>query len=817
MRTFIADLRYGLRLIARNPSFSAVVILTLGLAIGANTAIFSVVNGVLFEPLPYRDPERLVRIWGTWNPSDATLEPQRSGNVNPVDALDWRDENRTFQSLALLHNSTATLRSGSSEPLELPITRVTANFFPMLGVQPQLGRLFDPGHEQPGNDRVVVLSHGFWQRRFGADSSVLGQTVLLYERPYTIIGVLPEHFRSVQPGSAGNPDLFRPIAIDRQTQGRGGHFMYAFARLRPGVTVAQAQSDIDAIAAGLAERFPGTNSGVSGRVELLYDSIAGPARRPLLILLAAAGFVLLIACVNVANLFLSRSSVRKRELSIRLALGARRKRLFGQLLTESMVLASCGGALGLALSVWLENILTALAGSQLPRLEEVRTDPSVLLFTAAAALVATLLFGFLPSLLASRTNVTDALKEGGRSSTHGRGGKRIAKALVVAEIALSLILLIGAGLMIRSFSGLREADPGIDPRRLVVIDVNLPSARYPEHENVVRFFDQVAERLTAVPGVRSVAAANMVPFGPSHSCDGYSIEGDQPVAGSLLPCAEARIVSGGYFETMGIRVLRGRPILDSDDATTEPVVVVTESMARRFPGGDALGKKIKWGTVASSETWRTVVGVAHDIRHFGMENEPMPEIYTAAAQVRRSGSAVRAIVVRTSVEPEVALPFIREAIWSVDRNLPLNRIALMEDLIAKSLARSRFRTVLVVAFAILALMLAATGIYGVMSYSVTSRTQEFGVLMALGAQQHEVLWSVLRGAAGLTGLGVALGLAGAMTLTPSLGSLLHDVSAIDPLTFIVVPSALALVAMFSSFIPALRATRVDPVVALRYE
>ena len=813
LERFVADLRYGMRLIARNPAFFGVVIFTLALAIGANTAIFSVVNGVLLEPLPYREPERLVKVWGTHDPRKPGVEVLRTGNVNPLDGLDWRERNRAFESLAILHNGSVTLAGAGYDPVQVAASRVTSNFFPMLGVQPRLGRFFDLEHEKLGNHRVAVLSHGLWQDRFGGDPSVIGKTVLIFDVAYTVIGVLPAGFRTVLPRDGAEPEIFRPIALDPATTGRGGHWMQVYARLKPGVTVSQAQSDIEAMSAQLEKEYPDSNKGYSGRVEPLHDAIAGPARRALLILLAAAGFVLLIACVNIANLFLARASGRKRELTIRLALGARRNRLFAQLLTESLVVAVCGATLGLALSVWFEGVLTALAGSQIPRVADVATDSQVLVFTAVTAVAATLLFGFLPALVASKTNLSESLKEGGLRSTHGRGGKKLARALVVAEIALSLVLLIGAGLMIKSFSRMRGADPGIDPRRLIVFNVDLPAARYENNEKIVAFFDQVTERLSAVRGVRSVSAASMVPFEINYSCDGYTFEGDPAMA----DCAEARIVSSNYFDTMGIRVLRGRAIRATDDAKAMPVAVVTESMSAKFPGGDALGKRIKWGPPESENPWLTVVGIVNDVRHFGMENEPKPEVYTAAAQRLDAYNSLETIVIRTSADPELTMPFIREAVRSVDRNLPLNRISLMEDLVAKSMARSRFRTVLVVAFAMLALILAATGIYGVMSYSVTSRTQEFGVLMALGAQQHEVLFGVLRTAAVLTAAGVGLGLAGAMAMTPSLKGLLHNVSATDPLTFIVVPAALALVALSSSFIPALRATRVDPVVALRYE
>ncbi|HVR41811.1 MAG TPA: ABC transporter permease [Thermoanaerobaculia bacterium] len=806
LESMLRDLRYAVRNLARTPGFTFVALATLALGIGANTAIFSIVHAVLLEPLPYDEPHRLVRIYGVYPQSDV-------GNLNPLDVLDWREQNRSFEHIVVLHNSELTVAGeGETEPVRAAVTRVTHDFFSMLGVQPRLGRSFAPEEESVGSHEVAILTHGFWLSWFGGDPGVLSKSIRIGDTAYSIVGVLPPEFRTPHPGHYGEPAIYRPLALDPERTGRGGHFTQAFARLRPEVSLAQAQQEMNALTADLVRRFPDQKTGRSARLAPLTETIVGDYRKSLTVLMIAVGFVLLIACTNVASLFLARAASREREIAVRTAMGAGRMRIIRQLLTESLLVAVAGGAIAVALGAWLAGVLRTAGGAHVPRLADASIDPAVLSFTLAASIGSALLFGTLPAIHLTRRASARSLPEGGRSVAGAREVRRALRVMIVAEVALSIMLLTAAGLLMRSLWRIASVETGFDVDRLAFVRLQISPERYTEDARVWGFYEEIGRRLERHPQIAAAGATNILPFSGGHSCDGYVIEGIPDPPGAMGPCAEVRSVTATYFETMGIPRIAGRLFEPSDRADSAPVVLISRSMASRL-GGNPVGRRLRTGRLEEDQ-WATIVGITEDVKHFGLQEPAQPEIYLLDRQAPYYGMT---LVVRSRGAVESVMPIVRRELRELDPTLPLNRLEPMRELVGRSMGESRLRALLFGGFAAIALLLAAAGIYGVLSHGVANRTRELGVRMALGADQKRLRASILGESLRMTLLGLALGVLGALATARLIESLLFGVSAADPTTFVVVAALLVSVAVAASWIPARRATKVDPMVALRAE
>ncbi len=801
------DLRFGARMLLKQRGFTLIAVLTLSLGIGANTAIFSVVNAVLISPLPYRAPDRLVQVWEHNRPKN-----KPHGPVAPANFLDWKGQNRSFEGLAAYDNFPSFNLTGVGEPERIQGVRVSVGLFSLLGVGAVAGRTFTGEEERRGNHQVALLSNRLWQRRFGADPGLVGRTLSLNDQSFTVVGILPPDFRFLPE----EHEIFVPMVLDGwEAAARGTHPLRVVARLKEGVTLQQAQSEMDQIARRLEQNYPNSNTGVGVNLVPLQEQLVGESRRALLILLGAVAFVLLIACANVANLMLTRAVTRRKEMAVRLALGAGRARLIRQLLTESALLAGTGGIGGLLLSLWSVQVLKTflVQNALLPRGETVALNGRVLVFTLGISLVTGLVFGLAPGLAAAKTDLNEALKEGGRRASGGARDRRLRQALVVGEVALALVLMVGAGLMIQSFLRLRSVDPGFQPENVLAVDISLPNSRYQNGRQVWHFQHQLLERVAALPGVRSVGAAAYLPFSGTHNSWTIQIEGSQsqPAVRYLEP--GWRPVTANYFRTLGIPLVKGREFAAADDDEAAPgAAILNEAAARAcWPGEEPLGNRFK----LEGRNY-TVVGVVKDVKHARLDGNSEPEIYFPYSQLPITWRGMT-VVARTAAAPEQLAAALRSAVQELDKDQPIYNVRTLEGLLAKSVARPQFNLLLLGSFAVLALVLASLGLYGVMSYTVSQRTHEIGIRMAFGAQPRDALRLVIGAGLTLTLIGIATGGLAAFALTRVMESLLFGISATDPLTFAAVAFLLIAVALLACYLPARRATKVDPLVALRCE
>ncbi|MCI0491299.1 MAG: ABC transporter permease [Blastocatellia bacterium] len=809
MNTFLQDLRYGIRMLMKRPVFTVVAVLTLALGIGANTAIFSVVNAVLLRSLPYPHAERIIQLW-----EKSDEQKVYTGSVSPHNFTDWRNQSQSFEYVAAYRYAPFTL-TGGDRPERLNGLMVSSDFLSVMGVQPLLGRDFLPEEDMPGRNRAVILSHGLWQRRFAGNRELIGQTLTLNNESYTVVAVMGQDFRFPR-----SVELWSPLGLDLSRANRGTKFLFTMGRLKPGVTVESARAEMETIARNLEQQYPENNTGIGINLVTLHKEIVGDVELGLWILLGAVLLVLLIACANVANLQLARAAARQKETAIRTALGASPWHLIKQFLTESLLLAFVGGGLGLLLAMWGIDLLATLGQNDIPRIREAGIDGRVLGFTALISLLTSLVFGFAPALQATRVNLNETLKEGDSHSIAGWRGPKASSLLVVAEMALSMVLLVGAGLLINSFLRLQNVDPGFKPENALTMMLSLPQAKYGEPHSQAAFFQQTLQRISTLEGVAEVGAVTDLPFSGSRSRSSFIIEGRSPENESVQWAADVRMVSPGYFSAMGIRLLRGRDLTDRDAKESPGAAVINQTMAERFwPGEDAIGKRIAMGSpeeiaLYGKPFWREVVGIVGDIKHQRLDLANEPEMYFSYLQMPAPSMV---LVVRGTDDSGKLIGAIRSAVQSVDPDQPVSRVMMMDERLAQSISNERLNTWLLAALAALALALAAVGIYGVMSYAVTRSTREIGIRMALGARASDVLRLIVGQGLKLTLLGVTIGAAGAWALTRFMSSLLYEVTATDPLTFAGVSALLVIVALTACYLPARRATRVDPMVALRYE
>ena len=811
MDALLQDLRYGLRMLTTRPGFTAVALVALALGIGANTAMFSVVDAVLLRPLPYRDAGRLVMIWHEYaqmNLPKATL--------SVPSYLEYRDHVQGFESVAAAANWSANL-TGAGDPEQVQGARVTGNFLTTIGVAPMLGRDFLKEEDAPGGEHVVILSHGLWQRRFGGDRGVLGRTLELNGESHTVIGVMPPSFLFFRPA-----DLYRPIAFTVEQSAPANHgneFLIGVARLKPGVTMQQAGAEMDGIAARLRKEF--YVEGWSPRLFPLLDEMTGEVRPAILVLMGAVGCVLLIACSNVANLLLARATGRQREMAIRSALGAGRLRVIRQLITESVVLGVAGGALGL-LVAWLGlKVLVAAAPEATAQMvlggRAVGLDGTALGFALAVSLLTGLVFGLAPALQASRLDVNGMLKEGGRGEGLGRRGHRLLGGFVVSQVAVALVLLVGAGLLIRSFVRLRAVDPGFRPDHVLTMRLTLPQSRYAEDGQVAAFYDDLLRRTSALPGVQSSATISNLPMGGDNASASFAIEGQNVPEGQPSPHGDSHVVSQDYFRTLGIPLVQGRVFEPGDGPDATQVAAIDQVLADRYwPKGDALGHRMRLFFEGSDDkpVWRTIVGVVGHVKKYGLDGRVKEQYYMPSTQMPRRGMT---LVLRTATDPASLIGAVRGALRDLDGGLPMFRVETMEQVVDDTLVTRRFSMLLLGTFAAVALVLAAVGLYGVISYSVAQRTREIGIRMALGARSGDVVRMVVRHGLTLTAIGLTLGVGAALGLTRFLASLLFAVPPNDAPTFLAIAAILAGVAAAASFLPARRASRIDPMRALRDE
>jgi putative ABC transport system permease protein len=806
MDQLVQDIRYAFRMMFKNPGFTFVALITLALGIGANTAIFSLVNGLLLRPLPYGNPDRIVMVWQDYR--------ERTGRdkewTSPDTFFEWRDQNHSFENISVLDAWLPTILAG--EPEQIPGATVTYNMFSVLGVSPAIGRTFAAEEDKPNGRKVVILSDGLWKRRFGGDRNMIGKDILINGQKYSVIGVMPPKFEfPMEPGA----QIWTPMQVDSTNScGRDCITLRSIARLKPGITLAQAKLDMKLVAQRLRQQYPEQYRNVGITLTPLQEELTEEIRSPLLVLLAAVGLVLLITCANVANLLLVRASGRKSEIAIRSALGAGKSRLRRQLITENMFLALIGGALGIFLGVIGIDLLIRLLPEDLPviGIRNVAVDLRVLIFTLGISLLTGLIFGLIPLVQFNDPKLGESLKEGGRNRLSG-GQSKIRSFLVVSEVAFALMLLIGAALLMKSFVRLMNVNPGFQSQNVLTMQLNLPETRYAEQPQIRDFYSELLEKVKSLPGVNNAGTTSALPLGGSYTDTTFLIEGQSPET-RKDQSVWFQLISDQYLQTMGIRLLKGRYFTDQDNFDAPRVVIVTQSFVRRyFPDGNAIGKRLNFNN-PQKPVWREIIGVASDVKQFGLNKESPIAIYLHQKQ---SASPFVTLAVRTSVNPLNLAGEIRSQVWSIDKNLAVSNVQTMEQVVVKTVNTPRITLSLIGAFAAAALLLAAIGLYGVVSYTAAQRTNEIGIRMALGARENDVLKMVVRQGMTLAAVGVVIGLIGAFALTHLMSNLLFGVSATDPLIFVTIAGLLALIALIASYIPAHRASKIDPVIALRYE
>ena len=815
MGTLLQDFRYGFRVLRKSPGFMGVAVVVLGLGIGANSAIFSVVNAVLLQPLPFREADRLVKVWHV--PPAKSFPGMNRFSVSPANYIDWNQRNHVFEQMAV-YGFRGFNVTDSDRPEAVQGAQVSADFFSLLRAQPIMGRTFTPGEDQPANGHVVVLSYGYWQAHFSSDPHVIGREITLNGEKYSVTGVMDRRFN--MPDWA---EMWAPMAWTSETQAvRSNHNYMVLGRLRPGVNLKQAQAEMNTISSTLEQQYPEDDKGWGAVVIPLRDDIVGDVRSSLLVLLGAVVFVLLIACANVANLVLARTLGRRKEIAIRASLGASRRRVIQQFLAESVLLALMGGIFGLALARFGVQLITAFLGDRLPRGLEVGLDGWVLAFTLGISVLTGIIAGLVPAWRSTRANLNDALKQGVRGTDADTGGNRTRSALVVSEVALSLILLIGAGLMIRTLWKLRGVDPGFDSHNVLTMTLPVASTQFSQPEQMIGYFDQIVQRVRQLPGVESASVVDSPPLSNDGSNQPIAIEGRPAGPLAEQPEVAVRLVGGDYFNSLHIPIVKGRGLSESDARQQPPVVVISQAMAKRFwPNEDPMGKHLMLSFFPG--TWREVVGVAGDVKLFALnEVDPSATLYWPLSQMTPAkgeswSSFGLSLVVRSRSNPGGAASAVTNAIHQVDAAQPIADVSTMDDTVYKSVAPQRLNMLLLAVFAAVALVLAAVGIYRVLSYGVRRRLREIGIRMALGAQIRDVLRMVVLEGMKPTMVGVVIGLTGALALGRALESLIFGVSATDPVTFGAVSVLLASVAFFASIIPAYRATRIEPIKALRDE
>jgi putative ABC transport system permease protein len=816
--SLVQDLRYAIRTLIKNLAFSVVALLTLALGIGANTTIFTVVNGVLLKPLPYPEPDRLLTLW------EKQLHDEALQTVAPANFFDWREQSRSFDKMAAIDPYPDFILNASGGPQRLTGAAVSSDFFSLLGVRMALGRNFLAEEDRPGQNHVVILSYSIWLQHFGARPDVVGRPLALNSADYTVVGVLPREFSFVSEASDFQSrkhfELWTPLALASPPPPwqRGTHPLSVFARLKPGVSLTQAQADLDGVAANLQRLYPSDDKEKGIKAVSLGQHVVANVRTALFTLSAAVGMVLLLACANLANLLLTRATTRQKEMALRVALGASRRRLAQQLVTESMVLVTLGGLLGLSFAYLGMPAMVRHLPADLPRTSEIAVDGRVLAFTGLISLATGILFGVLPLFQSQRISPDDSLKQSGRGTVAAQSGLR--SALIIGQVAIALVLLVGAGLMVKSFWALLQVSPGFQTERVLTARLSLPPQYLNgyafgtgAHHRISAFQQELLERVESIPGVQAAAFTAYLPLSGNNNSWAFDIEGRPAKPPGVYDTTNYRPVSAGYFETIGIRVQRGRGFTPTDDEDHPLVVIINESMARTFwKQQDPVGQRLRFG----EPKWRTIVGVVRDVHHKGLGTQPEPEMYIPYGQIPNV-EARPTIVLRTSIEPTQLTGALRHAVSEVDANVPLDQIETMREIVSVSVAQSRFRTAVLLMFALLALFVASIGLYGVMSYLVSQRIREFGIRMAVGATSGAVLRLVLGQAAKLVIIGICLGLFGAMLLTRLIAGLLYDITPFDPATFAGVSVLLAVVALLASYIPAQRAANADPMDSLRYE
>ena len=821
MNGFLQDLRYGWRTLAKSPGFTVVAVLTLALGIGANSSIFSLINAVLLRPLPFTEPDRLVTVWERRASSSDSNLP-----ISAHEFVAWREQAPSFEKMAIIRGDGFNL-TGAGDPISISALRVSAEFFSVLDVAPLLGRTFSSGDDQDDN-QIVVMNAAIWKKRFGSDPDIVGKTVTLSDQKYTVLGVMER--RCVGQWMNADPDIWLPINLLDEARRVGRHGNNVIARLKPDVSLEQAQAELSQIAQGLEQSYPNNNVGHGVKIISLHEASVGSVRLALLVLFGAVGFVLLIACANVANLLLTRAAGRQKEIAIRTALGASRLRLVRQMLTESCLLAAMGGGVGVLLALWIIDLLPAIKAVNIPRIDQIGIDGRVLAVTLGLAFLTGIITGLAPAIRSSRFSVSQGLNDSSRTSA-GAGRRRIGSLLVVVEVALALVLLAGGGLMLKSFVRLTDVDPGFDPHNVLRLDLSLPGPRYAKPQQRLHFYGELLERIEALPGVEAAGATTQTPLSPGDNWGPVAIDGRPAPAPGQEVSAAMRTVSSDYFRVMRVPLKKGRYFTEADarialpvmrwfdqqpypehynESQPVPAIIINETMARKFfPNEEPLGQRIR--IIASP--WLTVVGVVGDIRHRGLNTQPNPEMYLYDLQEPQDSMAV---MIRTAVDPLTLASVVREQVLAVDKDQPVG-ITTMDQIFSDSVGGQRFNMPLLSIFGALALAMAVIGVFGVINYSVAQRTQEIGIRIALGAQRNDILRLVVGQGMVLGLLGVCIGLGGSFALTRLISELLFGVSPTDPATFSAVSVLLTSVALLASYIPARRAMKVDPMVALRCE